>query len=368
MSHGVDRDQFDEIMSRFKVRHGVDRKLQFTPRQMREIALTYREVVENRGVTIHDDPREQIVQAVLLVLRSWYSEPARVYRRQMQLADEWGTAVIVQEMVFGNMGATAGSGVAFTRNPRSASTGIGLYGDFTMCSQGEDVVAGLVHPFPVSETQRRESSADYEWSLQSRYPEIYGSLKGLAATLINDHHYEHQEIEFTFESSDPEDLHILQIRPMRMLRQQALPVFADPESLEENEIAVGTGVSGGALSGRVAFSTADVERSRRSFPDESVILLRPDTVPEDIGLVLGVDGVLTARGGCTSHAAVTAKRLGKCCIVNCSYLEVDDTNLVARIGDHSLLAGDPIAIDGVSGRVYLGTHPVIEKIGVQRIS
>jgi pyruvate,orthophosphate dikinase len=359
MSCGVDRDLFDEIISRFKRRHRVDRKLQFTPRQMRDIALAYRATVENQRVVIHDDPCEQLLQAVQLVLRSWYSEPARVYRRQMNLAEEWGTAVIVQEMVFGNMSASSGSGVVFTRNPRSASTGIGLYGDFTMCSQGEDVVAGLVHPYPVSEAQRREYASDHENSLQTRLPGVYSRLKTIASTLINDHHYEHQEIEFTFESSDPSDLHILQIRPMRMLRQQAVPIFAQPESMEDREIATGTGVSGGALNGRVAFSVTDVDRIRSSHPDEGVVLLRPDTVPEDIGLVLAVDGVLTARGGFTSHAAVTAKRLGKCCIVNCSSLVVDDTTNVARIGSRSLLAGDPIAIDGVSGRVYLGTHDVI---------
>jgi len=196
MSCGVDRDLFDDVMSRFKDRHGVERKLQFTPRQMRNIALAYRDMVGDEGVEIHDDPLQQLMQAVLLVLRSWYSEPARVYRRQMSLADEWGTAVIVQEMVFGNMDASSGSGVVFTRNPRSASTGIGLYGDFTLCSQGEDVVAGLVHPFPVSEAQRREYSAHLEFSLQTRFPEIYRNLKALASTLINDHHYEHQEIFF----------------------------------------------------------------------------------------------------------------------------------------------------------------------------
>jgi len=368
MSCGVNRNRFDDLMSRHKARHGVERKSQFTPRQMRDVAMSYRDMVADEGVEIHDDPRRQLEQAVLLVLRSWFSEPATVYRRQMQLADEWGTAVLVQEMVLGNMNASSGSGVVFTRNPRSASTGIGLYGDFTLCSQGEDVVAGLVHPLPVSEAQRREYSAHLEFSLQSRFPEIYKTLKTLASNLINDHNFEHQEIEFTFESSSPEDLHILQIRPMRMLRQAGVAVFEEPETLEDREIAAGIGVSGGALNGRVAFGVADVENCRARYPDDGVILLRPDTVPEDIGLVLAVDGVLTARGGFTSHAAVTAKRLGKCCIVNCSNLVVDDTTNVARIDNHSLLAGDSIAIDGVSGRVYLGEHAVATARGVHRLS
>ncbi len=315
-----------------------------------------------------DDPLEQLTESVFLVMRSWESEPARIYRSQLQLADAWGTAVIVQQMVFGNMNASSGSGVVFTRNPRSSSTGIGLFGDFTRCSQGEDVVGGLVHPYPVSEKQRLEYSPQLDISLESQFPDIYGRLRAIASELINEHGYEHQEIEFTFSSGAAEDLSILQIRPMRLLRQQALPVFVDAEAARAALVATGIGVSGGALSGRVAFSLVDVRRCREQHPDDGVILLRPDTVPEDIHLVLGVDGLLTARGGFTSHAAVTAKRLGKCCVVNCKALVVDDTNNLARIGGRALLAGDPIAIDGLSGRVYLGEHAVTEMVTPVRVT
>jgi pyruvate,orthophosphate dikinase len=300
------------------------------------------------------------MQGVFLVLRSWYSDSARIYRQQLQMAEAWGTAVIVQEMVFGNMNSESGSGVAFTRNPRSSTTGIGLFGDFTMCSQGEDVVAGLVHPYPISEKQRLEYSSQLDTSLESRFPEIYRELRQIASQLINEYGYEHQEIEFTFESSSADDLHILQIRPMRLLRQEGVPVFADPDRVDRHFITSGIGVSGGAMSGLVAFSEADVSNCRSRRQECNVILLRPDTVPEDISLMLSVNGVLTARGGFTSHAAVTAKRLGKCCVVNCKDLVVDDSASVARIGNHTLRAGDPISIDGLSGRVYDGEHAVSE--------
>ena len=146
-----------------------------------------------------------------------------------------------------------------------------------------------------------------------------------------------------------------------------VPVFADPEAMENRDIGTGIGVSGGALSGVVAFGAGDVRRLREVNSEAAVILLRPDTVPEDIGLVLSVDGLLTARGGFTSHAAVTAKRLGKCCVVNCPNLEVDDANGVARIGGHVLLTGDHIAIDGLSGGIFMGEHRIAEVGGAGRL-
>jgi pyruvate,orthophosphate dikinase len=153
-------------------------------------------------------------------------------------------------------------------------------------------------------------------------------------------------------------LYLLQTRPLRHTRTGDLRIFAHPERLQEHLLGSGIGVSGGAMSGRVAFSENDVERLRSTHPDDRVILLRPDTVPEDIGVVLSVDGLLTARGGFTSHAAVTAKRLGKCCVVNCKGLTVDTANNVARIGETPILAGDEISIDGYSGKVWAGEHEI----------
>ena len=358
MSCGADRDIFDEVMIRYKENYRVDVKLQFTAAQMKEMALEYREVGERQGVKFIDDPIEQLMQAILLVLDSWDSEPARLYRRQLGLADGWGTAVIVQRMVFGNMNRESGSGVVFTTNPRSSTTVIGLFGDFTRCSQGEDVVAGLVSPSPISERQRKEYSPNVEGSLEIEFPEIYTAIRKIAFELINEHGYEHQEIEFTFESGETDGLFLLQTRPVRHTRTGDLKIFAHPEKLERHLLGSGIGVSGGAMSGRVAFSETDVERLRVSYPEERVILIRPDTVPEDIGVVLSVDGLLTARGGFTSHASVTAKRLGKCCVVNCKGLTVDTANNLAKIGEKPILAGDPLSIDGYSGQVWAGEHEI----------
>jgi len=358
MSCGADRDLFDEVMIRHKELRGVDFKLEFTAAQMKEMALEYREIGERQGVRFVDEPVDQLMQAIFLVLDSWDSEPARLYRRQLGLADGWGTAVVVQRMVFGNMNRESGSGVVFTTNPRSSTTVIGLFGDFTRCSQGEDVVAGLVSPSPISERQRTEYSTIVEGSLETEFPEIYGRIRKIAFELINEHGYEHQEMEFTFESGDADGLYLLQTRPLRHTRTGDLKIFAHPEKLEEHLLGSGIGVSGGAMSGRVAFSEGDVERLRSTHPNERVILMRPDTVPEDIGVVLSVDGLLTARGGFTSHAAVTAKRLGKCCVVNCKGLTVDTANNMARIGERPILAGDEISIDGYSGQVWAGEHEI----------
>lgn len=367
MARGVSRDEFDDVMLRAKERHGVERKTGFTAAQMCAMTEEYRRIGEQHGVVFRDDPVDQLLEAISLVLASWHSEAARLFRNQLGHSDDWGTGVIVQEMKFGNLGDGSGSGVSFTRNPRSSTTGIGLFGDFTLRSQGEDVVGGLVRPYPVSEKQRREYSPHLEMSLEAAFPAIYSRLGEIATLLIHDHGYEHQEIEFTFESPEASGLHLLQVRPMRLLRQRELKVFAHPDALREHLLGTGIGVSGGAMVGRVAFTDEDVQAIRGADSDESVILLRPDTVPEDIHLVVAVDGLLTARGGFTSHAAVTAKRLGKCCVVNCSGLEVSESQRSARIGGHALRPGDVISIDGFLGPVYLGRHEVVASAMPHRI-
>jgi pyruvate,orthophosphate dikinase len=358
MSWGVDRDLFDDVMIRFKRRHRVALKVQFTAEQMREMALEYRQLGEDHEVPYVDDLLGQLQQAVSLVMGSWDKEPARVFRRQMGLSDAWGTGVLVQRMVYGNLGPGSGSGVVFTRDPGAPSTGIELFGDFTACSQGEDVVGGLVHPLPISDAQRHRYSPHLGESLEARFPKIYGRLLSIADQLINDHGFEHQEIEFTFESEEADGLYLLQTRPMRLLRRPERPEFTDPESLEQALLGVGIGVGGGAMSGAVAFTAEDIEAVRAAEPDVDIILLRPDTVPEDIPLVLAVNGLLTARGGFTSHAAVTAKRLGKCCVVNCRELVVDEDARFARIGHHTLYPGDRLSIDGNRGTVHSGSHEV----------
>lgn len=358
MAQGVERDVFDGIMVDFKRRAGVTRKVEFSAAQMREMAYAYREEAVARGAEILEDPRDQVMQAVHLVLLSWDSDTARVYRRRLGLSDDWGTAVIVQRMVFGNLSSESGSGVVFTRDPWASGTGVNLYGDFTLCSQGEDVVAGLVHPLPVSEEQRLSRRIG-EGSLESLFPGIYRRLLRIASQLVGDLGFEHQEIEFTFESADPDSLHLLQTRPLRLLRQERTTVFADSPALASSLAGRGTGVSGGALTGRVVFGKDDLEAVRSAHPGDHLILVRPDTVPEDIPLVLEADGLLTARGGATSHAAITAKRLGTVCVVNCLDLEVDDAALIARIGGRVVRSGEEIGIDGLLGNVYVGRHEVV---------
>ncbi len=359
MSQGVDRDAFDAIMLEFKERHNIARKMEFSAEQMKTLALSYRELAGERGALPEDDPFEQLLQAVFLVLRSWGSEGARLFRQRLGLAEEWGTAVIVQRMVFGNLGANSGSGVVFTRDPWSSHTGVELYGDFTRCSQGEDVVAGLVHPLPISEKQRLTRESKEPMSMETAFPEVYTRLREIAERLILEEGFEHQEIEFTFESERAGDLYLLQTRPLRLLRQEKTVVFAHTESLMKSLLTRGTGVSGGAISGAIAFTMDDIRRLKDEDPKLPVILVRPDTVPEDIPLLLQADGLLTSRGGATSHAAITAKRLGKVCVVNCHDLVVVEGEHGAKIGNRRFETGDMVSIDGVLGNVYEGRHEVL---------
>ncbi len=356
MSHGMSRDLFDRTMVSFKERYSVERKVEFSAPQMREMALEYERVARAGGAALRKDPHDQVMQAVFLVLGSWESHAARLYRSQLRLSDDWGTGVIIQQMVFGNLHTSSGSGVVFTRDPRSPSSRIGLYGDFTVCSQGEDVVAGLVHPLPVSEEQRQKYAPHVQSSLELAFPAVYSRLREIAEQLINEHGFEHQEIEFTFESPDAADLNLLQTRPLRFATPSRGAVFAEPAGMQSALVAQGIGVSGGALSGVVALEAGDIARLRTESPGTPVILLRPDTVPEDISLVVAVDGVLTARGGFTSHAAITAKRLGKCCVVGCRALVITEGGPTASLAGRTLTVGDPISLDGASGSVFLGAH------------
>ncbi|HHQ48825.1 MAG TPA: hypothetical protein ENK19_08090, partial [Acidobacteria bacterium] len=267
--------------------------------------------------------------------------------------------VIVQRMVFGNLGPNSGSGVVFTRDPWSSHTGVELYGDFTRRSQGEDVVAGLVHPLPISEKQRLTRQRKDPVSMETAFPEVYARLREIAERLILEEGFEHQELEFTFESERAGDLFLLQTRPLRLLRQEKTVVFAHSEELVRSLLTRGTGVSGGAISGAIAFTMGDIRRLKEEDPKLPVILVRPDTVPEDIPLLLQADGLLTSRGGATSHAAITAKRLGKVCVVNCHDLTVVEGEHEAAIGERRFSTGDMVSIDGVLGNVYAGRHEVL---------
>ncbi|MDW7738939.1 MAG: PEP/pyruvate-binding domain-containing protein [Bacillota bacterium] len=357
MSHGIERDCFDEVMSSLKNKYGVDRKSNFTSIQMKELALEYKKALNDHGVFIIENPFEQLKQAINNIFKSWSSPRTIAYRKHLQIADEWGTAVLVQKMVMGNRSKRSGSGVAFTHNPKLKKPGINLYGDFTLCSQGEDIVAGLVYPLPISESQRTENFVESEISLETSFPGIFNRLREIAVQLIEEYGFNNQEIEFTFESEDPTDLYILQIREQNIIQQEKMMIFSTP--VEEMQfIGRGIGVGGGCLSGMVSFDMEDLQINRKQWPEEKHILIRPDTVPDDIQMIFICDGLVTSRGGVTSHAAVAAEKLGKVCVVNCKELMVDDRLKQCLINGFKIRARDKISIDGRVGSIYAGSYPV----------
>jgi pyruvate,orthophosphate dikinase len=265
-------------------------------------------------------------------------------------------------MIFGNLNIESGTGVVFTKNPYGDNR-ISLYGDYIPCSQGEDVVSGLVHTLPISPTSEPAPKASGEaapHSLQEQFPAIFEQLRLYAEKMIETYDFPHQEIEFTFES--PEKLFILQTRPQVVHKSKNIHVF-DTEKVRLEPVGRGIGVGGGVLNGRVAFDMEDLKDLRSRYPDQKYILLRPDTVPDDIEMVFACDGLLTARGGTTSHAAVTAAQLGTVCVVNCHDLSVDEEGKTARINQHAFHTGDKIAIDGINGSIYNDNLPVITRAG-----
>ena len=359
MAKGIDRDVFDEEINKFKSKYSVRQKSEFGAVEMRELAYAYKQILEDNKVEFEQDPFKQIIGCVNMVFESWNSERALAYRRHLSISENWGTAVIVQQMIFGNLSDVSGTGVVFTQNPHRERPGVHLYGDFTMRSQGEDIVGGLVKPLPIGETQRKAANLEGP-SMQTLLPEIYKKIYSIAKVLTEDLGYSPQEMEFTFESDKPEDFHILQIRDQDLKLEDEVNAFVQSPT-EMNQIGRGMGIGGGAMNGLVAFNEEDIKALRKKNRKAQVILVRPDTVPDDIGMIFDCDGLLTARGGATSHAAVTAVRLGKVCVVSCVELQVYDEKHCGELNGHTLQMGDEIAIDGNLGLVYLG-HYKTEKM------
>ena len=360
MFFGIERDVFDDVIDSFKGKYDVGVKVQFTPEQMKEVALAYRDAIKDHGVAVSDDPKTQLETAVSLVFRSWNSSKAQTYRRVLGISEDWGTAVIVQAMVYGNLDSASGTGVLFTRNPRGSGDRAMLWGDYTTEAQGEDVVSGLVKTLCISNEQQRLEERTSDASLEDRFPEIYSSLLKIVKNLIYTEKWGAQEIEFTFEGEKKEDLYILQARDMAIAKKDCLSAFAPSPELASSYLASGIGVGGCALSGRVVFDFDDIEEFRRGDPAVPLILVRSDTVPDDIGYISAADGLLTARGGATSHAAIIAKKLGKTCVVGCNKLVVLEDDKKFRLNNRVINAGDFLSIDGRNGSVYLGSHPVEE--------
>ncbi len=356
MFQGMNRNYFDAIIDEFKQKHDVERKIKFLPEQMKQIALTYKKGITDNGIVLKDKPVEQLRHAILQVFDSWYSEQAEIYRHQMHLSDKWGTAVIIQAMVFGNLNEHSGSGVIFTREPKSASSDVTLYGDFIFGVQGDDIVSGLVETYPISERQRIAECRYSGISLEAKFSDIYAELVRISEVLIYEKGFNHQEIEFTFEGPTSDKLYILQTRDMNPIKTKKWRRFKDTKTLQSSMLGTGIGVSGGALCGRAVYSEADIKRFRKAEPETPLILIRPDTVPDDVGVLLQVEGLLTAKGGSTSHAAVTIPQLNKIGVVGFSKLRVYEVDEYATIENHSIKAGDFISIDGWSGTVYSGQH------------
>ena len=356
MAYGIPRDEFDAVMINYKKRFKIELKTQFSGAQMQEMVQDYKKVLTLHNLELEQEPFMQLYKAISRVLDSWNTDRARLYRQKLHIADEWGTAVIIQKMVLGNISLESGTGVLFTHYDFSEESGICLNGDFTLCSQGEDVVAGLVHTLPISEIQCLHSKTANKNSLENTFPAIYNALLRYARQLIEDKNYPHQEMEFTFEGPSPEQLYILQTRDQVIQKAPDYKVF-DTSKGDQKKLAFGIGIGKGAVNGIIVFSKEDIEKFAPS--KEALILVRPDTVPDDMELLFECQGLLTSRGGVTSHAAVTATRLGIIGIVNCKDLVVLEAEAKCRIGKTYLQAGDKLALDATSGAIYSGHYPLV---------
>jgi len=360
MSYGIERDNFDELMNFFKGKHGVLKKIQFTPDQMRGLALAYRETIMNNGIEITDDPKSQLQIAIDQVFKSWFSKKAQAYREILGISENWGTAVIVQSMAYGNLDTGSGTGVLFTRNPQEMGDRVMLWGDFANGAQGEDIVSGLVKTLPISNEQKPFEDRTSQISFEESFPEIYSRLLGISRNLIYKERWGAQEIEFTFEGKSGENLYILQTRDMALRRKESFMAFLPSEQLSLSYLSRGIGVGGGALSGRVVFDLDEIYELRKKDPGTPLILVRSDTVPDDIRHISAADGLLTARGGSTSHASIIANRLGKTCVVGCNNLAVWENEKRCTINERLIKVGDFLSIDGRNGSVYAGKHDAKE--------
>jgi pyruvate,orthophosphate dikinase len=354
MSFGIPRDESSTMMYAHKKKYDRLVKRQFSPVEIRELALAYREVLQAHDIEFSESPKEQLFTAIRQVVESWESHKAKTYREIMMLSDNWGTAVTIQAMVFGNLNINSGAGVMFTHNPRTAEDKVDPVGDFTWGNQGEDVVGGLVKTLPLSEKQRLGEAEPTETSLQTLFPRVYKKLSDIAKKLVYENHWAPQEVEFTFQGAGEEGVYVLQSRNMTPRTKRSYPVFKKTEDLHSRYLGSGIGVSGGAISGLAAFDLESIQRIKKECPGKPVILIRSDTVPDDIHEISVADGVLTAKGGATSHAAIVAHRLGKTCVVGVSRMRVRDSEKTCAIDGYPVRTGDSISIDGRTGAIYSG--------------
>ncbi len=364
----IEKQAFDEIFDNVKEKAHARLDTDIPVASLQEIVKRYKALVkEKTKAEFPDDPRQQLQGAIYAVFGSWNNPRANHYRRMNKISESLGTAVNVQAMVFGNMGDTSGTGVGFTRNPSTGEKE--FYGEFLMNAQGEDVVAGIRTPLPIGELNRV-------------MPDCYKQLREITDRLER-HYRDMQDFEFTIQETR---LYMLQTRNGKRTGKAAVKIAADmvreklissdeaimrvePSQLDQllhpildpkaqaKELAKGLPASPGAVSGMIVFSANDaVEKAKKN----RVVLVRKETVPDDIhGMEVAV-GILTSRGGMTSHAAVVARGMGICCVVGAESITIDEKNKVLRVGDKTLREGDWITLEGSTGRVFEGQVPTIE--------
>ncbi len=364
----VPKSYFEKIIDEMKEAKGVHYDTELTADDLKELAERFKAVYKDamNGEEFPQDPKEQLMGAVKAVFRSWDNPRAIVYRRMNDIPGDWGTAVNVQTMVFGNKGETSGTGVAFTRNPSTGEKGI--FGEYLINAQGEDVVAGVRTPQPISQ-------------LEKDLPDCYKQFMELAMKLEN-HFHDMQDMEFTIEEGKlyflqtrngkrtaPAAIQIAcdlvdegQITPeeavcrieAKSLDQLLHPTF-DPAALKAGEV-IGQALpaSPGAAAGKVCFNAEDAKEAGIGGKGERVILVRLETSPEDIEGMHAAQGILTVRGGMTSHAAVVARGMGTCCVSGCGEIKIDEEKKEFSLGGHTFHEGDYISLDGTTGKIYNG--------------
>ena len=367
----VGKKYFEQLIDAMKEKKGVKQDVELTADDLKELAGQFKaEYKAKIGVDFPDDPKEQLMGAIKAVFRSWDNPRANVYRRDNDIPYSWGTAVNVQSMAFGNMGDDCGTGVAFTRDPATGAKG--LFGEFLTNAQGEDVVAGVRTPMKIAE-------------MADKFPEAFAQFQEVCKTL-EDHYRDMQDMEFTVEHGK---LYMLQTRNGKRTAQAALKIACDlvDEGMRTEEEAVamidprnldtllhpqfdtaalkaatpigkGLGASPGAACGKIVFTAEDAEEWHAR--GERVVLVRLETSPEDITGMKASQGILTVRGGMTSHAAVVARGMGTCCVSGCGDIVMDEENKKFTLAGKEFHEGDAISLDGSTGNIYDGIIPTVD--------
>ena len=367
----VGKKYFEELIDEMKAKKGVSQDVDLTAEDLKELASQFKaEYKEKIGEDFPDDPKKQLMGAIKAVFRSWDNPRANVYRRDNDIPYSWGTAVNVQSMAFGNMGDDCGTGVAFTRDPATGEKK--LMGEFLTNAQGEDVVAGVRTPMPIAQ-------------MEEKFPEAFEQFKQVCKTL-EDHYRDMQDMEFTVENKK---LYMLQTRNGKRTAQAALKIACDlvDEGMRTEEEAVAMidprnldtllhpqfdaaalkaatpmgkalGASPGAACGKIVFTAEDAKAWAER--GEKVVLVRLETSPEDIEGMKSAQGILTVRGGMTSHAAVVARGMGTCCVSGCGDIVMDEENKKFTLAGKEFHEGDAISLDGSTGNIYDGIIPTVD--------